>query len=186
MKAGYIIKNIFGIFIVIQFISCNYRTQSFRTANLWLWNNNKYVKYSLKVPPKCSCLFHAEENSHEKQYMYSDSSYIFLASDINQGIFSQEILERYGRDLPVMFTSWLGTVQIQGTDTNCRFWRVIRKGRIVYGYKKVTAGNRPLFDSVMNSIVMHMPDKIPKEKPELYFIKGSLIGGDTLIKCKRF
>jgi hypothetical protein len=130
-------------------------------------------------------MFYVEENAIEKIYMYKDSSFIFIRKG-DPGEFPEEAIEKYGTNLPLKFTYIKDTITISGADKRGKYWEIRNKNYFIYGYERVPLSKKNLFDSALNSISIQIMPGNSKERPEVYRVPGSVIGGFYDIKCQRF
>jgi hypothetical protein len=171
--------------VIALAVSCSKMSTSFRQASLWTWPSDKNAKSTMNIPRKCNCTYHVEENVVEKKYLYKDSSFIFIRNG-NPGEIPQEAIKKYGSSLPMRFTYMKDTFSISGVDESGTHWELRNENYFMFGYKRVPTSRKSLFDSALNSISIQLMSKDSKEKPEVYFIPGSVINGYYEVKCKRF
>jgi len=178
-------NNLLNILLLTLGVSCNHRITPFRQASFWSSPPDQIAKCSLTIPRKCNCTYLVEEDAIEKIYLYGDSSFIFIRKG-SPGEFPSDAIIKYGTNLPMKFTYVKDTLSISGEDKYGRYWEVRNQNYFIYGYQKVQAKRKALFDSALNSISINFVSQNSKEESETYWVPGSVIDGYYEVKCKRF
>ena len=159
MKMKYI-----TLLFYLFFTSCEC-VKDFRKVNYNLGD----INYTIKIPKRYTQLEYSTIEENMKQFIYSDSSCIYLGSpsmtpnkgnikSINDSIYSlrfQNILlsEDINNSLGYEFiTIRPDTLNIVGKDSKGLLWRDVIIRDICIGYKHVKPSNKLLFDNAVNSL----------------------------------
>ncbi|MBX6361828.1 MAG: hypothetical protein IRZ03_17335 [Acidobacterium ailaaui] len=93
------------------------------------------------------------ENEKATVFIYSDSSRFFFSDNTKPSAFYPDAYKKYGKDLAIKFLS-KDTITISGIDEAGKFWKLRKAKIVVYGYMKVPAEKKRIFDSIFNSVTI--------------------------------
>jgi len=93
------------------------------------------------------------ENERARFFLYPDSSRFYFSDNVKPSAFYPDAYKKYGKDINLKFLS-ADTITIEGTDDTGKLWKQHKQNNIVYGYMRVPAEKKKLFDYLVNSVLM--------------------------------